>query len=126
MMRALGLVLVAAFLGGALGLAPPPERALDAASVPPPAPLAAVAPPCVPIVAATTAPGRVVLVWTPCDEPAYLVLRGPSPDALAPLVAVNHPSHVDVGVEPGAELYYAVEAAGVRSEPIVVGVPGAA
>lgn len=123
MTRALGLILVAALLSGGLGLAGTDERALEATNAQPPAASApAPAAPCALLLAASVAPGRVVLVWTPCDEPRYVVLRGPSPDALAPIVEVNHPSHVDVGATPGTAVYYAVEASGVRSDPILVGV----
>jgi hypothetical protein len=117
---ALSLGLVGSFapLGGS-------DAPLEPASLAPAAALPrAPAPACVldaPEVRAT--PTYAQLRWTPCGDAGYEVLRGETPDTLAPLVEVAHPGHVDVDVTPGAVYYYAIAQPGARSPVVVAAIP---
>ena len=82
------------------------------------------APPGNPIYPSATAEeGRVVLVWKPPMEVGesevkrYVVLRGPSEDALEPIAEdVEGLSYEDPDVEPGTTYHYAVRAVGKGGE----------
>lgn len=128
-MRALPLIALSlplALVGG-LGapLAAAPTTPLEAASLD--AEPALASPPCslsTPLV--RIGDGYVQLRWDECPTASgYMLLRGDSPETMAPLVGLAHNGHVDVGVEPGSVYYYAVEADGARSAVVLAAIPSA-